>query len=324
MQKIITTLVLLAAAFGLSAQTTATFENFGLPEGHFLNGSDGGGGFASGSIFLPNDYNPDFGSWGGWSISATTDTETPGFMNQYSSITGNGYGGSGTFAVTYCPGGCAIYLEGAAAGGLVEGMYITNSTYAYLSMLNGDAFAKKFGGETGDDPDFLLLTVKKYLDGEVSADSVNFYLADYRFSDNAQDYIINEWTYLGLSSLGNADSLVFELRSTDVGAFGMNTPAYFCIDHVATADVMVSAGEQPADRQACRAYPNPSSGVLTLEWPESRPGQIIVFDALGRKVQQMVVYPGQNHIDISSWAEGAYFFQMASGKGSRPLVVVKK
>jgi hypothetical protein len=37
----------------------------------------------------------------------------------------------------------------------VTGAYFTNTTYAALSMLSGDSFAKKFGGASGDDPDWF-------------------------------------------------------------------------------------------------------------------------------------------------------------------------
>ena len=62
---------------------------------------------------------------------------------------------------------------------IVQGAWITNTTYAALSMLNGDGFAKKFGGDSGNDADWFLLSIS----GTNSAQSnrVDFYLADYRF-----------------------------------------------------------------------------------------------------------------------------------------------
>jgi hypothetical protein len=116
----------------------------------------------------------------------------------------------------------------------VKGMYITNGTFAALSMKNGDIFAKKFGGITGNDPDYFLLTIKAYSNGTLSTNGVDFYLADFRNADNTKDTIITNWTWVDLSSLGNTDSLVFRLSSSDNGQFGMNTPSFFCIDNVIT------------------------------------------------------------------------------------------
>ena len=63
------------------------------------NGSSGSGGFSSGPVFLNNDFNPSFGSWSGWSVSNGTDTTTPGYLNQYSSISGGGSLESSTYFV---------------------------------------------------------------------------------------------------------------------------------------------------------------------------------------------------------------------------------
>ena len=66
----------------------------------------------------------------------------------------------------------------------------------------------------------------------LGTDSVDFYLADYRFADNSEDYIVKDWTFVSLEALGDVDSLLFSLTSTDNDSmFGMNTPAYFCMDN---------------------------------------------------------------------------------------------
>jgi len=213
-----------------SQPIVADFENIPLDPESFNNGSDLEGGFNSGEAFFPNEYNAEFDFWSGWSISNMTDATTPGFVNEQSAIAGSGYQ-SANYALSYEP-----YLQGEtriifSQETFLEGFYVTNSTYAYFSMLEGDAFAKQFGGLTGDDPDFFLLTIRAYIAGELSEESVEFFLADYTFEDNSQDYIVDEWTYVDLSLLGTADSLSLSLSSSDVGEFGMNTPAYFCVDN---------------------------------------------------------------------------------------------
>lgn len=324
MKSIFTLLTVLLAFTLLHAQTTADFENFGLSAGEFLNGSDGSGGFRSGNVFWVNDFNEQFSSWSGWAISAITDASTPGFTNQYSAITGSGYQGSTAYATAYAgSGGSVMQLEGEAAGGPVEGLYVTNSTYAYFSMLDGDPFAKKFGGETGDDPDFFLLTVKKYLGGElVATDSVDFYLADYRFEDNSQDYIVDEWAYLDLSSLGNADSLLFTLSSSDVGQFGMNTPAYFCIDEVTTADMPVATREL-LPPSSLRAFPNPTTDAWLLDWNLPGAAHAQLFDLQGRLLLQQPLRSGQNVLSAQGLRDGIYLLRVRAEAGVRALRLVK-
>ena len=160
---ILTCFILFTSGFCLS-QTTADFENFDLEPNNFLNGSDGVNEFRSGNLVLINDYNADFDSWSGWAISNTTDTQTPGFTNQYSCIAGSGFDNSDTYATAFVLGESQAYTTDLAQGGTCEGLYINNSTYAFLSMLEGDAFAKKFGGEDGNDPDFFKLTIKEFGD----------------------------------------------------------------------------------------------------------------------------------------------------------------
>src|SRR5690606_16841503 len=107
---------------------------------------------------------------------------------------------------------------------------ITNSTYAYESMKQGDAFAKKFGGVGGNDEDWFKVTVHSYFQG-MASDSLDIYLADFRFADNSKDYIMDTWNFYNTPSY-LADSLVFIVSSSDTGSFGMNTPAYFCLDNI--------------------------------------------------------------------------------------------
>ena len=136
--------------------------------------------------------------------------------------------------------------NGAASGEtsqIVDGFYITNTTYAVQSMLQGDAYAKVFGGEDGNDADWFKLTIHG-LDSDYNqtGNSVDFYLADYRFENNSQDYIIDEWTWIDLSGLGAVSGLSFEMSSSDGGdGRSMNTPAYFAMDNFTTHPVPVPA-----------------------------------------------------------------------------------
>ena len=43
---------------------------------------------------------------------------------------------------------------------------------------------------------------------------------------------MSEWTRYDLSDFGFVKGLVIELSSSDTGQWGMNTPAYFCLDNI--------------------------------------------------------------------------------------------
>ena len=317
--------VLFCATATLTAQTTATFENISVPAAtHYLDNAGASGVFSSGNTELHNYYDAQFFYWEGWAISTVTDNQTVGFGNQYSAITGEGANGSATYAVGYTYSGNAVRLTGAAKGGAVNGVYVTNNTYTYYSMLEGDAFAKKFGGETGNDPDFLKLTIKKSLNGQIGSDSVDFYLADYRFANNANDYILDSWNFVDLRSLGNADSLIFYLSSTDNGDFGMNTPAYFCIDDLITADMTVGTHDFTTQNTASiRLAPNPARDRFWVEWNSPEAVNATLYDLNGHLVQQQLIAPGGNWMDISALPTGVYSLKWENGGLISSTKVVK-
>ena len=212
---------------------TATFDDLGLGAESTLNGSTLSGGYTSGGVFFENNYDATFDSFTGFAASTTTDATTPGFGNQFSNITGSGAGGSAGFGLAFDTG--RIVLPSLQ---IVLGAEFTNTTYAALSMLNGDAFAKQFGGATGEDPDFFRLLIEGVDDSGGSTGVVELMLADYRFADNELDFVLDQWIFQDLTSLGLVKELLFSFESSDVSIFGdvefINTPAYFAIDNMTT------------------------------------------------------------------------------------------
>lgn len=232
MKKIYLFLTALVMGGAMHAQiVVSTFDDLTLPPDSFWNGSNQSGGFYDGDAFFPNSYNTAYDFWSGWAYSDVKDSTTAGAANQYAANTASGYRGSANYAVAYDGGDTKIILDSTAAGKLINGFYITNSTYDYLSMLHGDQFAKKFGGATGNDPDWFKLTVIGWDTGVLVNNTVEFYLADYRFADRSKCYIVDDWVWVDLGALGNVDSIQLSLSSSDTGPYGMNTPAYFCIDN---------------------------------------------------------------------------------------------
>ena len=235
MKKITTRLSAVAGALALTfnlnavAATVVNFESVLLPNSGYQNGSGIGDNFKIGGATFVNSYESTYGSWSGFAFSKHTDTTTPGYANQYSAISGSGAGGSAQYAVGYNMSRIMLSSLTNLSG---MGASINNTTYAGLSMLTGDPYAKKFGGVSQNDPDFFLLNIKGYAGGLPTAGSVNFYLADFRFANNTNDYIVNQWTAVDFSALGTVDEIRFSLTSSDNGTYGMNTPAYFALDNL--------------------------------------------------------------------------------------------
>ncbi len=288
----------LILAASTHSQITIGFEEQALDSESFINDSGTEGLFSFSQAEFPNDYNADWDSFTHWSISNMTDTETAGFGNQFSAITGGG-DDSENFGVCFSPSGSFIKFSETV---MLENVSITNGTYPFLSMLNGDSFAKRFGGETGDDPDFFRLTVKSFLNGEVSQDSLVVSLADYTFEDNTQDFILDTWLTVDLSSFGLSDSLWFELSSTDNGDFGMNTPAYFCLDNLAyTRTNSISESESQF-----HTFPNPVVDVLNIS---EKLEQVLIYDMRGALIQSLSKDELSQQISLATLEKGIYTFQ---------------
>lgn len=241
----------LCLALGLGrpadAMFTADLEDLGLSADQALDGSGGSGGFTSRGVHFGNAYNQEWQSWSGFAASTVSAPNTPGFANQFAAAAGTGAEGSATYAVGYDagfpPDTDMVSLPSPAA---VAGLFVNNTAYTALSMQHGDDFAKQFGGPDGTDPDFFALNISGRDGLGADLGSVDVYLADYRFPDPAQDFIVTDWVWVDLTPLGDSVStLHFQLESSDVGQFGMNTPAYFAVDSLSVV-------------------PEPSSLVLAL------------------------------------------------------------
>lgn len=218
-----------------------TFEDLNLAAETYYDGSDGAGGFTSSGVHFNTFFDDSMGFdyWEGFSYSNTTDTTTEGYTNDSSAIVGSGKDNSTIYGVGYQGFIGSVPTITFENEGPVTGCYITNTTYAYLAMRDSYFNAKKFGGDTGIDPDWFLLTITGKDAGGNETGTVAFYLADFRFDDNTKDYIVDDWTPVVLTSLGAVKTLEFMMTSSDTNPdpdIGMNTPAYFAIDNINDQD----------------------------------------------------------------------------------------
>ena len=287
MKKINYLLTILSFSAGslFSQQNVGDFENLTLSSESYWDGSDMSGlhnnsvfttTFSSGDYNFSNSYDTTWGAasgyWSsGWVYSNMTDSTTSGYTNQYSAKPGGGH-----------PIGGANYAIGKPNSTIVfnnpDGLSINinNSTYAANSMRDGDAFAKKF---TNADQDYFKLHIYGYSNGSIT-DSTEFFLADFTHADSTLDYIVTDWQYVELLP-GPYDSVSFNLSSSDVGAFGMNTPAYFCIDNV--GNYPLSTIEISENKFS--VYPNPSSNLINLKSLENNDEYMIsIFDIFGKEI----------------------------------------
>lgn len=164
---------------------------------------------------------------GGFTYTNGTDVTTSGYTN-LSAITGAGRDGSvylTSNANEYTPARITNLQVGKYR---FKGAWVTNTTYDYLAMKDGNdggiGLVRKFG--VGD---WFILTAVGYASDDSEIGRVDFYLADFR---DGNSMILDTWEWFDWSELADASYITFEMSSSDIGDFGMNTPSYFCMDDI--------------------------------------------------------------------------------------------
>ena len=195
----------------------------------YWNGEDGSGKLQDDFFVYTNNYNAEWGSWDGFSLSCSTSTTFNAdnyLTDQYNccTLTPN----ANTFLVGYYSafgnGEPTIYTTKSKTDMTRRPFYpftvdVTNAAYTLTSIKNGDAYAKKF-----DASDYLYLYVTGYKNGN-ETQSLKLPLAE-------KGMFLEGWATADLRSLGLVDEIRFKMDSSDKGDWGINTPTYFCLDNL--------------------------------------------------------------------------------------------
>ncbi len=281
------------------APAELTFESFPLQNESYWKGNTDGTHHRYEGGFEFSQYVAYGGSyWGGISYSNKTNfSEAGGLNEQWTSATGAGADGSANYGVLYTMG-TRTEIANLGTPTVLKGMRVTNNTYALTSMKNGDTFAKKFGGATGNDADWFKLTIKGF-NGTTPTGSIDFYLADFRFADNSKDYIVEDWRFVDLTSLGEVTKVQFTLSSSDTGAYGMNTPAYVCIDNFNMADTTTGLTGNKAEQLHVKYLADKEISV-------NESGVLKVFATDGKQVYGDSRYQAHTAVSLQHLAAGVY------------------
>ena len=149
-------------------------------------------------------------------VSSITNTDFTDYNDAWKSAKGGAHEGQNYIVWNKdFNGQDTIYLK---STGIVPAFYVTNSIYAYNSIMNGDDYS----GPAFTDGDWFKLTITG-VRNKVATGTVDFYLA------KDKDVVV-DWTYVDLASLGMIDGLFFTLTGSRTGDYGLNTPAYFAFD----------------------------------------------------------------------------------------------
>ena len=162
------------------------------------------------NLFSPVSY------YYAFAVSNDTNRNSSGYEESYRSVSGGAYEGE-NFAVWSSDyyGSNGLFL---AQPDTVPGFFVNNNAYTVYAMEKSYMGAKKF---TQDD--FLYLLCIGQLRDSIT-DTVSVQLAD-------NGKYICQWTYVNLRPLGMVDTVKFAMVGSDNSQYGLNTPAYFCLDN---------------------------------------------------------------------------------------------
>lgn len=129
-----------------------------------------------------------------------------------------GHNGSKNFCVDF---GSASFEFKDGVARIIDHMYVNCTTYLMHVYVNGNGFSK-----AATEADWFKVIAIGY-----NAEGVETGKAEYYLCKGTQ--ALTTWEKWDLSSLGKVQKVKFNLEGTDVGDYGLNTPAYFAYDDVA-------------------------------------------------------------------------------------------
>lgn len=306
------------------ASVIATFEDNYLAPESYWQGRDTESMtsvFYSGSYSFTNTYSEEYSFWGGFGYANLTTTDfDPAEMltQQFRSAVGHGAANSNTYSIVYAMGAeTKISVVNNPAGAVIPGVYLTNAAYTINSMKYGDSFA----GDPFAEGDYYKV-IFTGTTATRSTSTVEYYLADYRSANTADHYMLEDWKWFDLSSLGNVTSVTISVAGSRTGDYGLNTPAYLCMDNLgATAPAPVGIDFDKSS--GLKIYPVPATDVLNIATSEVN-YTARIYNLQGQLIKAQSNLSGNAQLDVSTLSGGNYLLEIVSAQGKQIKNFIKR
>jgi len=112
---------------------------------------------------------------------------------------------------------------------------LCNSSYAYGVLVNGSGYGANPDKTMEESEGWFCVEFYGFdAQGNATNDGIPvvFYLCDYRAGSSTYTAAISKWTPCDLSALGKVNSVKLNFHGSDTGTYGLNTPAYVCLDNL--------------------------------------------------------------------------------------------
>ncbi|MEE1302642.1 MAG: DUF4465 domain-containing protein, partial [Bacteroidales bacterium] len=179
------------------------------------------------------------------------------------------------------------------------GVYVNNSSSAYSYMSSANFPQNNY---------FLNIIATGYDETGAITNAVSYPLAD-------ANGFVGEWKYMDLTSLGECHKVIFTLSSNDDSGYGINVPAYFCIDAFSYYNSAESSSlkEELANEFSVNVFPNPASKRTNINIKGlSNKAQITLNDIQGRTLLNDEIFESNYELNTSNMQSGVYFIKITS------------
>lgn len=192
-----------------------------------------------------------------------------------------------------------------------RGIYVCNTPWGYYGCTEGDGFAQPLVAEGG----YYKVTFNGVNTETQTTKSVDFYLAERKFSDRNADGVINEqdnftldhWAWCDLSELGEVHVIYITMDSSDKGDYGMNTAAIVCLDGLQAVGNKGAVHNTTGNKNSVYA----ANGYLYLTFAEAQP--IAIYTTQGALAYSTTVEAGSTMIDLGHLNSGIYLVRHNGG-----------
>ena len=227
----------------------------------------------------------------GNTYDATTSTGTEVFTN----VGPNGCDSTVTVALNVLPALTGTHNETVCDGGSI----VVNGTTYDASNLTGTEVFTNVGPNGCDSTVTVTLTIDAAIDVTVTNASptltANQAGATYRWLDcNTNNSIIPAATSQSYTAIATGDYAV----EITVGN---------CVDTSACENVMITGVNFNDETSNLNIYPNPTTGIFTIDLGKTNNASIIIYDVLGKVIVNETSISTVTQIDLSGHNRGIYF-----------------
>ena len=131
--------------------------------------------------------------------------------------------------------------------------------------------------------------------------------------------LATEWEWVELTSLGAVTTLKFELSSSDNGDWGMNTPAYFCLDEIKSGDATKAIPFNESIE--FHVYPNPFTDMFTIN--SEMKGNLEIYNLAGQLVFNQILNNRIELVELSDLEDGIYLIKIINNQHVSSCKIVK-